>query len=190
MSEQTLTYEGVLELIQKSTQELNKTIDRVVRETAKQIEKTNKQIEKTSGKFESIVGRLVENMISGGNIVAQFRAMNYDVHNHCQNMVFGKEGTAESGEIDWLLENGDIAILVEVKTTLKKDEIDEHIERIEKYRLYGDSGKKRLIGAVAGAYVSGQDINYAHKRGLLVIVQSGDAFKIITPPEGFKAREW
>jgi len=156
------------------------------KETDRQIKKTSKEVES----LKTSVGRLVENMIGGGNIIAQFQALGYDVTAHSQNKNFGKKGTTDSGEIDWLLENGDIAILVEVKTALKKDEIDEHIERIEKYRRYGNSSKKRLIGAVAGAFVAEQDINYAHKRGLLVIVQSGEAFKVLDPPPGFVAKEW
>ncbi|MCL2625135.1 MAG: PD-(D/E)XK nuclease family protein, partial [Planctomycetaceae bacterium] len=68
-----------------------------------------------------------------------------------ENKIFG-EGTKDCGEIDLLLEDGDIAILIEAKTTLKMDDVREHIERLEKYRRHIDSngnGEKRCyIGAV------------------------------------------
>jgi hypothetical protein len=41
-----------------------------------------------------------------------------------------------------------------------------------------------------GAVVSDDVVKFAHKQGLYVIVQSGEAVKIVAPPEGFKAKEW
>jgi len=212
MSQQSspLTYEGILEIFRRSreesqeeyrksqeeyrkSQEEFRKIQEQMRESSRE---TDRQIRATNRKLESLtssIGRLVENMISGGNIVAQFQALGYDVTAHSQNKNFGKRGTGESSEIDWLLEDGDIAILVEVKTTLKTGDVDEHIEKIEKYRHYvdaGGSGKKHLVGAVAGAFVPENVAKYAHKCGLHVIVQSGEAFKILTPPEGFVAKKW
>ncbi|MDR0327267.1 MAG: hypothetical protein LBI05_03115 [Planctomycetaceae bacterium] len=92
-----------------------------------------------------------------------------------------------------MLEDGDIAILVEVKTTLKTDDILDHIEQMENYRSWIDankSEKKRYIGAVAGAVVEDNVIKFAQRKGFYVIVQSGSAFTIVTPPEGFIAKEW
>jgi hypothetical protein len=92
-----------------------------------------------------------------------------------------------------LLENGEIAILIEVKTTLETADVRTHIERLEKYRKCADLGgfdKRRFIGAVAGAVVPTEVANFAQKKGMYVIVQSGEAVVIVTPPEGFKAKEW
>jgi len=50
--------------------------------------------------------------------------------------------------------------------------------------------KRRFIGAVAGAVVEGDAEAFAHENGMYVIVQSGKAVEIITPPEGFAAKEW
>ena len=183
-----LTYEQIMAMIHGIAQRQEET-DRQIKETSLEVKRTNQAV----GKFDSVIGRLVENMIAGGNIIAQFQALKYDVSAHSQNKNFGVRGTSESGEIDWLLENGDIAILVEVKTTLKTDDIDEHIDKIAKYRRYinaSGSEKKRLIGAVAGAVVADNVIKYAHKHGLHVITQSGEAFKVVTTPKGFRAKEW
>ena len=91
------------------------------------------------------------------------------------------------------LEDGDVAILVEAKTTLKMDDVSEHIERIEKYRRFvnadGNSGK-RFLGAVAGTVIAENVINFAHDNGLYVIIQSARAVEIIAQPDGFRAKEW
>jgi hypothetical protein len=90
------------------------------------------------------------------------------------------------------LENGEVAILIEVKTTLETTDVRHHIERLKKYRRYADAkgDRRRFIGAVAGAVVDGEAADVAHDNGMYVIVQSGEAVEIVTPPEGFQAKEW
>jgi hypothetical protein len=206
MSQQAspLTYEGVLEMFrevkvmfQETDRKFQETdrkfqeTDRKIQETAEQIEKTAKQIEKTNhdvGSLTSRIGEIVENMI-GGDIVKQFQALNIDIHAHSRDKTFGKKGTDESGQIDVFLENGDIVILISVKTKLTNDDVREHIEQLEKYRCLGND-KRRILGAAAGGVVADNVVQFAHKQGLYVIVQSGDAVEIVPTPEGFKAKEW
>lgn len=76
---------------------------------------------------------------------------------------------------------------------MKTEDIRGHIERIEKYRRYVDhhgGDMRRCLGAVAGAVVSEETEKYVLKCGLYVIVQSGEAFKIVSPPGGSVAKEW
>ena len=219
-TQKPLTYEGILKLIEgiaqsqretdqqiketrkiiqenaqsqretdRQIKETDQRLDRIFQESAEQIKKTNHEI----GKLGSRVGEIVENMVGGGNIIAQFRALGHHVIAYSRDKNFGERGTDASGQIDLFLEDGDIAILVEVKTNLKNDHVEEHVERMEKYRQWinargGD--KKRYIGAVAGAVVADNVASFAQKKGFYVIVQTGDIFEIIKPPERFKAREW
>jgi len=167
-----------------------------IKETAAQMRETNQQIRKTSqevGKLSSRVGDMVEDMVSGGNIIAQFRALGHHVIAHSRRKTFGERGTDASGQIDLFLEDGDVAILVEVKTTLKNDDVLDHVERMEKYRNWIDStgsDKKRYIGAVASPSVEDNVLKFAQRKGFYVIVQSGDIFEIIKPPEGFVPKTW
>jgi len=179
-----LTYEKILDLFQQSREEL--------REMREQMKKTDEQIEKTNKKVESLgsrIGEIIESMVGGSNIVKQFQALNIDIHAHSRDKTFGKRGTDESGEIDVFLENGDLVVLVEVKTKPTQGDVRDHIERMKKYRLYGND-KRRIIGAVAGAVVPDKVAEFAHRKGMYVIVQSGEAVEIIPAPEGFKAKEW
>jgi hypothetical protein len=190
-----LTYEGVLELIQRLTMQMAET-DLKIQANAEQMKETDRKIQETNkaiGKLGSRVGEIVENMVAG-NIVAQFRELGYKIKDRSENKVFGEEGTSASGEIDLLLEDGDIAILIEAKTTLKTDDVREHLKRLEKYRRHIDSGgsgeKRRYIGAVAGTVVTENVVNFAHENGLYVIVQSSRSTKILPPPAGFVAKKW
>ncbi len=70
-------------------------------------------------------------------------------------------------ETDAMLENGDKAMMVEIKTKLTVERINKHIERLEKMRkhadLHGDSGLKSeraFLGAVAGVVVDDESREY------------------------------
>jgi len=183
MSAQPLTFAELLEGFRE--------IKDILRENAEQMAETDRKFQETNRKISALgsrIGEIVENMV-GGDIVGQFQALDIAIHSHCRNKTFGARGTSESGEIDVFLENGDIVVLIEVKTKLTDDDVRDHIERLEKYRRYGKD-RRRIIGAVAGAVVADDVIRFAHGQGLYVIVQSGEAVKIIAQPEGFKAKEW
>jgi len=204
-----VTYEGVLELIRQVSQQMkeqSKETDRKIQETANQIkeaaeqmrvrsEETDRKIRATNqlvGGLGSRVGDIIECMVGGGKIVTQFKALGHDIITHSRSKTFGEEGTEECGEIDLFLENGDIAIFIEVKTKLTNSDVLEHVERIQKYREWIETkggDKRRFIGAVAGAVVERHVTKFALKKGLYVIVQTGVDTEIIAPNE-FVPQEW
>jgi len=199
MSEQQkpLTAEVILEMFRESREQLRESREQIrevweqMKETDRKIRETDEQIKKTSrevGTLGSRIGEIIEYMV-GGNIVEQFQTLGIEITSLCRYKQFGKRGTGKSGEIDVLLENGDIVVLIEVKTKLTHDDVREQIELMEKYRLYGNE-KRRILGAVAGAVIAENVVQFAHGQGLYVIVQSGEAVEIIPPPEGFVAKEW
>jgi hypothetical protein len=180
----TLTYE---EWLQKSGQEFDRRIA-ITEQTLQEAVALAKQNQKDIGALTSSMGLVIEYMVGGG-IVGQFQDLGIDISSLSRDKTFGKRGTEESGQIDVFLENGDLVILVEVKTKLTDDAVREHLERLEKYRLYGNE-KRRIQGAIAGAVAPDNVIRFAQRQGLYVIIQSDDTFDLVTPPEGFKAKEW
>ncbi|MDR0668809.1 MAG: hypothetical protein LBF95_01890, partial [Treponema sp.] len=95
-------------------------------------------------------------------------------------------------QVDILLENGEYAMPVEVKSVLTERDVDEHLERIEKVREQLDKrgDRRKLVGAVAGMAVADEVRKYGQRKGLYVLVQSGDSVVVADTPENFKAREW
>jgi hypothetical protein len=91
-----------------------------------------------------------------------------------------------------LLENGDYAMPVEIKSALAEDDVDEHLERIGKVKEQFDKrgDRRKLVGAVAGMVVTDEVRKYAQKKGLYVLVQSGNTVTVAKGPENFKSREW
>jgi hypothetical protein len=105
----------------------------------------------------------------------------YCVRDHKNNIYF---------QIDVFLQNGDTAMLVEIKTKLTVSDINEHIKRLEKMRLFADfNGDKRIfLGAVAGVIIQPEVKEYALNNGMYVVEPSGETFDI-TPPHN-KPKEW
>jgi len=93
-------------------------------------------------------------------------------------------------ETDAMLENGDKAMMVEIKTKLTVERINKHIERLEKMRKHADShgDKRTFLGAVAGVVVDDESREYALNQGFYLIEPEGEDL-IITPPNG-KPKEW
>ncbi len=156
----------------------------------------DRQFQETDRKISALgsrVGQIVEHMVGGG-IIRKFQELGYEIKRLSRNTIFGEIGTKEQGEVDLTLYDGDVVILIEVKTNLKTDDVLDHVARMEKYRRSvdrpGEPDKHRYIGAVAGAVVEPNVADFAQKQGMYVIVQSGDAVEILPPPEGFVVKTW
>jgi len=216
MSEQQtpLTYERILELFRQTreqfremmtqmsqenrqrAQEFDRQMAQMKEEARLRSEKLDQRMDRTSQEISSLgtsVGNMVERMI-GGDIVEQFQKLGYTVTAYSRNNKFGIKGTSASGEIDLLLQNGDVVILIEAKTTFKISDVVGHIERLEKYRKHvsrdGNVERRQFIGAIGGISIDDHVIEFAHRKGLYVIVQAGRVVEIVPTPEGFQARKW
>ena len=209
MSAQPLTNEDVREMIRdisrvvkeqavdfdrrmKETDREFRRTRRLMKERDAEYERMRKELNRKIGDLTGTIGSMVEHML-GGKILEKFQALGYEVDYYTRNHFFSVKKLGIRGEIDLILHDGDISILIEVKTTLETADVRKHLEKIEKYRIYADArwnDPTRFIGAVAGAVVTDEAKDFAHANGLYVIVQSGEAVEIVQTPEGFKAKEW
>ena len=166
-----------------------------MRQISEQIKETDRIARRTSrevGKFTGSMGRVIEHMVAGDNIVKQFQDLGYEIYTYSRNKKFAHGSLDAKGEIDLFLEDGDVAILIEVKTTLETKDVRKHMLTLDKFRRVADTkgDKRRFIGAVAGAVIEGDAKEVAHENGMYVIVQSGKAVEIVPTPEGFQAKQW
>jgi len=178
-------------LLQESA-ERRKETERLLQEVAESQKDTDrivKEIGKRLGDFTNGFGDVIEAMITPGlldklgdvGLDFQTAAPNFEIRDHKNKIYF---------EIDALLENGDTAMLVEIKTNLTISHINQHINRLEKMRKYSDlRGDKRVfLGAVAGVVVPSEVKRYALENGFYMIEPSGESFNITAPHD--KPREW
>jgi hypothetical protein len=171
-----------------------KETDRRFREASREIKETRRAVKEASrivGDLGNKFGKLSEYLVVP-NMLEKFKALGYKFTRVSRNIKILDAGTDKTlTEIDILLENGDFVIVVEVKSDLTVDYVNQHIERMEKLRRYWDEHKdaRKLLGAVAGAIMEDRVKGYALNAGFYVIVQSGDTVKI-EAPAGFTPRMW
>ncbi|MDR0730428.1 MAG: hypothetical protein LBF63_02095 [Treponema sp.] len=205
-----LTLEKVWAMFQETDRKFQET-DKKFQETDKKFQETDKKFQETDKKLQEafketdravkdasrIVGNLgnklgivVEHLVLA-NIKDKFNALGYEFTKAGPSVLIEDRKSQIITQIDAMLENGDYALAVEVKTQLNVNHVDEHIERMEKLRRYADEhgDKRKFLGAVAGAIVADNVKEYALKKGFYVIRQSGDTVTIESP-EAFKPREW
>jgi len=171
------------------------TLDRVTErheEIAKRQEETDRQIKeigKRLGDFTNSLGDVVEYMISP-NLQEKFRDFGYDFQEASTKHKVRDKKNDISFEIDVFLQNGDTAMLVEIKANLTISDINKHVLRLEKMRKYADlrGDKRRFLGAVAGIVVEDEEREYALNQGFFLIEPTGENFNI-TLPTG-KPKEW
>ena len=83
-------------------------------------------------------------------------------------------------EVDLLLLNTDILGLLEVKSTLHKNDVQEHFEkRLPKFReLFPEYKDKQIIGMVGGKVINTDAVKLAHDCGFVVLTPKEQGLKV------------
>ena len=159
--------------------------------TEKEYQKQTKEIvaelSRNIGGVNNSLGEISEAMMSA-ELWRKFNELGFPVTRQNSNVKI-RDGSRVLTEIDLFIENGDFCILVEIKTKLVFKDVDKHIERIGIVREYFDGRDdcRKLMGAVAGATVPDDVLEYAMNKGFFVVIQTGDAISIAELPQGFEA---
>ena len=167
----------------KETDRLIKETDKQVRETSRKVEQLNETVNALTGKW----GKFVEGLVEPG-AVRMFKERGIEVERASTRNRIQKNGTEM--EIDIILENEEYVVAIEVKSTLKVEDVNEHIEDLGRLREFFPRFKnQKLIGAVAGIVMEEGADRYAYRRGLFVIGQTGETVKILNDDK-FRPKIW
>ena len=171
----------------KSRMEFNESLKRSQRES----EKSRKDFNKRLGEVTGTWGKFVAEMVKP-RIIKMFKDKGIMIKTALQNVV-GLIGDKKYYEIDLLLINSQIAVAVEVKSSLSVDDVKEHLDRLEKIQKVQperiNMASATLYGAVAGIIVENDADKYAYKHGLFVLRQKGSIVQIMNDKE-FVPKEW
>ena len=164
--------------------------DRKFQETALQIEATNRQIKQISKKIGDLgnrLGEFVEGLVKPA-VVRLFQQRGIAVHEVHPDVSVNRHN--QGIQIDLLVVNDAEAVLVEVKSKLAQADVDEHLERLTKFKQmlprYADV---RALGAVAAMVVPPEVARYAYRQGLFVLAQTGDSVAILND-DRFQPKAW
>ncbi|MBE5231493.1 MAG: cell division protein ZapD [Microcystis aeruginosa PMC 728.11] len=179
--------------LSQSQQELSQAqqeLSQAQKETDQQIKETDKQINRVSqqiGELGNRLGEFVEWQVRPA-VVRLFQERGIDVHEFHPGISVKRDN--EGLEIDLLVVNDTDAILVEVKSKLTQRDVDEHLQRLAKFkRLMPRFRDVKALGAVAAMIVPNEVASYACRQGLFVLVQSGENVIILNDAE-FTPQVW
>ncbi|MDR0312162.1 MAG: hypothetical protein LBI14_01045 [Treponema sp.] len=188
---------------QKETAARQEETDRQLKENAEErkeserlrkqeFDRQTKEFNERFGEFSNRFGEIVEYMVAP-KLAEKFGEIDVFFEKAHQNTKIRDNKTKRTiAEADITLENGEKMMFVEVKTKLTTEDINEHIERLDKVRAFMDShdDKRKLLGAVAGVVMTDYVRDYAFKSGFYVIEPSGETLTIKKPQGDYSIREW
>ena len=149
-------------------------------EREKSMAKLERTVERTSKAVDALTtrwGRFVEGLVEPA-VLRLFQGRGIDVKEVYQRAQTKRQGVAM--EIDILVVDDTELVLVECKSRLSKDDVDEFIEKLHRFKIsFPHYQSYQVYGAVAGIEINEGIDRYAYRQGLFVIKPSGESVAII-----------
>jgi hypothetical protein len=182
---QPLNFEKVWQMFQE-TDRMFKETDRKIQETDLKFQETDKQFKATDRKilkleqlFTSQWGKLVESLVKG-DLVKLLKERGIHVERTIERIKGNHSGN--NFEYDIIALNGKEIVIVEVKTTLRTNDVDEFHEKLWKSKNYMPEYSDKIVyGAVAFITAESASDRMAEKLGFFVIRATGNSSSIVNP---------
>jgi len=182
------TLEEVWRLFRETDRKFQET-DRKIQENAAQLKETERLLRQQVGDLSRRLGAFVEEMVKPA-AVRLFRERGIDMHRIVRHLEATDEQLKLGMEIDLFVTNQEVCALIEVKSNLSIDDVNEHLERMEKFKLlFPEYADKKAFGAVAGMVISENVAKYAYRKGFFVIGQADDSVRILNDQK-FQPTAW
>ena len=183
----------ILDRVAKRQAETDRLMDRLTKENEQRMKETDRQMKETDRRlrraedlFTSQWGRLVESLVEG-DLLRLLRERGVEVEAVSSRLRL--ECGRNEREVDLLATNGEEAVAVEVKTTLRPPDVDRFLGLLAHPPLLRHVRGRRLFGAVAYLRAHEGTARYAERKGLFVIRATGSSASIVNPPE-FRPRDF
>jgi len=173
----------------QETERMFQDTDRKFQETDRLIKSLSKETDKKIGKLSNRLGEFVEGLIKPA-VVRLFQERGIPVHKVYSDVSAENPELNLATQIDLFVINGLSCALIEVKSKLSIDDVNEHLERMQKFKaLFPEYADKQAFGAMAAMVMPDEAAKYAYRKGFFVIAQQGEAVKILNDA-AFKPVAW
>ena len=160
--------------------EIRETLRRVAamqQETALQMKETDGRLKKAEALFTSQWGKLMESLVDG-DLVPLLKQRGIAVERTYQRVTGKRNG--EHFEIDILAINGAEVVVVEVKTTLRSEDVTRFLDKLKRFLEFCPEYRRHAVyGAVAYLKSDSTVGVYAERQGLFVIRATGSSASIV-----------
>ena len=161
-------------------------MDAVLAETAAQQQETAAELRKLEGLFGMQWGKMLEALVRP-SALNLFRARGIDIHYVYERAQIRRNG--ETREFDILLEVTTDLVVIEVKSTLRVEDVNDFLDDLDRFQdFFPRYEGYNIYGAVAGLNIAEDADRYAYKRGLYVLKVSGEGLVTIVNDTAFRAR--
>ena len=151
--------------------EQSKETDKKFKETDKKFQETDKKMKELQNLFTTQWGKLMETLVEG-DLIKLLNARGIEVHRTWQRASGNFDGNPY--EFDIIALNGDEAVVVEVKTTLRVDDVKDFIKKMSRIKMWMEELKDKFVyGAVAYLTANSSSQILAAKKGLFVVMVKG-----------------
>ncbi len=160
----------------RETDRQMKDTDRRMKDTDRQLKETDRQLKKTESYFTSQWGKLMESLVEG-DLVPLLNGRGIAVESTQERRKGRRNG--EHFEFDILAVNRRDVVVVEVKTTLRSEDVTRFLTKLSAFTDWlREYRGKRVLGAVAYLKSDSAVTTYAERRGLFVIRATGSSASI------------
>jgi len=173
----------------KQTDLKMKETDRQMKAMIKENHRLAKETNQKIGQLGNRLGDFVEAMVKPA-VVALFQQRGIIVHKVTRDIEANDPDLGLATQIDLLAINADVCIPIEVKSKLSHDDVNEHLQRMDKFKpLFPEYKDRQVFGAVAAIVIPDNVAKYAYRKGFYVIAQKGDNAVILNNQQ-FKPKAW
>ncbi|MDR2169627.1 MAG: hypothetical protein LBP59_05750 [Planctomycetaceae bacterium] len=185
------------EEIKKSFAEVNSTIDKHsvaidrLHEDMVELKTSFKEMSKQIGSLHNSFGKFTESLLLPG-VTMTLSKCGYNFGRIDYNIPIWDESGRMVSEIDMMLSDGVTFAVVEVKMTVREDDIEHHINRMKLLRKYLEGRgvmPKSIIGVMLGIIFPDSVIKAVCDAGLYAISQNGIELHLVVPYD-FKPHEF
>ncbi len=146
-------------------------------ETARQMRESDRKLTRTENLFTSQWGKLMESLVEG-DLIPLLNGRGIAVESTHQRREGRRNG--KHFEFDILAVNRRDVVVVEVKTTLRSEDVNPFLSKLSTFTdLAPEYQGKRILGAVAYLKSDSSVTTYAERNGLFVIRATGSSASIL-----------
>ncbi|MBV5310673.1 hypothetical protein [Chromatium okenii] len=190
----SVTYEEILGLFRENDLQIKELVrsqqdtDRKFQDTDRKFQDTDRKLNQLEKLFTSQWGKLMESLIEG-DLVALLRDRGILIADTTMRLK-GKCPDGGNYEFDIIAHNGAEVVVVEVKTTLRPQDVKDFIERLNQLKGWIPRyAHNQIYGAMAWLTADAGAEQMLEKRGLFSIRATGNSASIQNPTE-FIPHQW
>ncbi len=186
---------ALIRAMQKETSEQMKRTEAMVRETSEQMKRTEAKVSKNAHKvseLDSNWGKLVESLVEGDlvDLLDERGIKVQDIYSRWRKFYDRADGKRTRREFDLVAANGQEVVVVEVKSTLRPDDVERFVATMRDIsRYFPDFSSRAVYGAIAYIRCDSDSDQMAEREGMYVIRATGDSASIVNAekfrPESF-----